>query len=239
MARPVLIDAVKGHDRLLALAEANRLLILAAIDELDDQGSDSERVGRSQSKRSARKAKQDTKTAKQLKDMPETAQKLADGEITAEHAAAAADAAERVSPEAADELADKAASMPADRFAKTPREWANAHEKQQAKADRHTRQRRRRSVRFWKAGDGMVHLRAELDDITGADVLAALRGRSMGCGELTAAATAPLTTNAHTNNVPLTRSPSWSPSSRLRGSENLTRGTWCISSTNSTPGRPA
>ena len=180
LSRPELMDALEGHDKVIAMAEANRLLILAAIDNLGDDGADSERVGRSKSRRSSPKAKQDSKTANQLKDMPETAQKLADGEITTEHAAAAADAAERVSPEAADELAEMASKMPADRFAKKSREWANEREAKKAKDERHKRQRRRRSVRFWKAGDGMVHLRAELDAVAGADVLAALREKIDG-----------------------------------------------------------
>ena len=177
LSRPELTDALEAHDRVIALAEANRLSILATIDDLGDQGADSEQIGRSRSRRSSRKAKQDAKTATALKDMPATAEKLAEGEITTEHAASCADAAERTSPEAADELAEMASSMPADRFAKKSREWASERERREAKEARHRRQRRKRSVRFWNAGDGMVRVHAELDAITGADVVAALRER--------------------------------------------------------------
>jgi hypothetical protein len=67
--------------------------------------------------------------------------------------------------------------MPADRFAKTSREWTNRHEAKQAAEARHLRQRRARSARYWTAGDGMVHLHAELDPVTGASVVASLRQR--------------------------------------------------------------
>ena len=177
LSRPELIDALDAHDHLIARAEANRLSILAAIDNLGDRGADSEQIGRSRSRRSFRKAKQDTRTAAALKEMPATAQQLADGTITTEYAASCADAAERTSPAEADTLALMASSMPADRFAKKSREWANTREQQAAKEDRYRRQRRKRSMRHWTAGDGMVHIHAELDPVTGADVITALRER--------------------------------------------------------------
>lgn len=77
LSRPELADALDAHDKIIALAEANRLLVLAAIDGLDDNGSDAERMGRNQSRRSSRKSKKDAKTASALKDMPTVAQKLA------------------------------------------------------------------------------------------------------------------------------------------------------------------
>ncbi|MEM9518719.1 MAG: DUF222 domain-containing protein [Actinomycetota bacterium] len=176
-SRPELADALDAHDKVIARAEANRLRILSTIDALGDNGADSERMGRNRSRRSAKTSKRDARTAAALCDMPDVAQMLAEGEITTEHAAAAADAAARTSPKAADELATMASSMPADLFAKKSREWANGREEDRKKEDRLRRQRRKRSVRFWEAGDGMVHLHAELDPQTGAEVVAALRER--------------------------------------------------------------
>lgn len=177
LSRPELADALAEHDRLIAAAEANRLAILAAIDALGDRGADAATMGRSVSRRSERKAKQDAKVAAALPEMPAVARQLADGRITTEHAALCAVAAERTSTEQADELASMAAAMPADRFAKKSREWANVREAQEAIDARHRRQRRSRSARHWTAGDGMVHVHAELDPVTGASVVASLRER--------------------------------------------------------------
>jgi hypothetical protein len=177
LSRPELIDALDAYDRLISLAEANRLLILGAIDDLGDRGADGEQVGRSRSRRSARRAKQDAKTASALKEMPGVAQKLADGEITTEHAASCAAAAARTSTDEADELAEMAASMPADLFATNARKWATKREDRKQRDAAHRRQRRKRSMSTWSTDDGMVHFHAKLDSITGHDGLTALRER--------------------------------------------------------------
>lgn len=177
LSRPELADALAAHDRLIARAEANRLAILAAVDALGDDGADAATMGRTVSHRSERAAKQDARVAAALPEMPTVGEALAAGRITTEHASLCAAAAERTSSKQADELTPLAEAMPADRFAKTSREWTNRHEAKQAAEARHLRQRRARSARYWTAGDGMVHLHAELDPVTGASVLASLRQR--------------------------------------------------------------
>lgn len=178
MSRPELADALAAHDRLIARAEANRLAILATVDELGDRGADATTMGRSISRRSERRAKSDAKVAGVLVEMPRVAEKLAAGQITTEHATACADAAARLSPAEADELASMAAAMPADRFTKKSREWINKRESALAKEQRFRRQRRNRRAVTWSSKDGMLHLHAELDPLAGKAVVAALDERT-------------------------------------------------------------
>ena len=177
MSRPELADALDAHDKLIARAEANRLMILAAVDALGDRGADAATMGRSVSRRSERRAKSDAAAAGALIEMPQVADRLRRGEITTEHVSACADAASRLSPGEADELAGMTAAMPADRFAKKSREWVNRRESANAIEQRHRRQRRRREAATWTSGDGMVHLHAQFDPVTGGAVMAALAER--------------------------------------------------------------
>jgi len=177
LSRPELVDAIAALDRLIARAEERRLACLAAIDALGDRGADAATVGRSLSRRSDRRAKKDAEVAGRMAEMPAVAGKLASGEITTEHATACADAASRVTNEEADSLAEMAAAMPADLFSKKAREWAGRHESAAAADQRHRQQRRQREASHWTAGDGMVHLHAQFDPITGAAVVASLEER--------------------------------------------------------------
>ncbi|MDW3219304.1 MAG: DUF222 domain-containing protein [Acidimicrobiales bacterium] len=151
-------------------AAERRLAMLAAIDDLDDGGLSGEDTDRVKARRSKKKAKRNARTASKLKDMPKTRTALANGEITTEHADAAADAAERVSPEEADELADDAASRPADLFGRQARSWASARERESAKQDRAKRQRDAREASWWVDADGMWNLFAKLDPDTGREL---------------------------------------------------------------------
>ena len=178
LSRPELADALAAHDRVIARAEANRLAILAAVDALGDRGADAATMGRSVSRRSERRAKSDAKVAAVLGEMPAVAEKLETGEITSEHVALCADAAGRLSPGQADELASMAAAMPADRFAKKSREWISRRESALQIEQRHRRQRRKREATTWTSGDGMVHLHAQFDPVTGQSVIAALAERT-------------------------------------------------------------
>ena len=117
LARAALELLVAELSRVEAHAAERRLAATAAIDALDDGGLGGADVTRVKAKKSAKGSKKAAKTAAALRRMPKTRAKLARGEINEEHADAAADAADRVSPEAADELADRAATRPADLFA--------------------------------------------------------------------------------------------------------------------------
>ncbi len=167
----MLESAIEQLSRVESHAVERRLAFTAAIDDLGDGGLDAETVTRSRTKRSKQASKKAAKTAKALKKMPKTKAALANGEITEEHADAAADAAERVSPEEADEaLAADAARQPADRFAKQSRSWANAREREREKQARQQRRRAARVGRIWTNADGMVCLYGEFDPVTGAVV---------------------------------------------------------------------
>ncbi len=68
----------------------------------------------------------------------------------------------------------KAASLTDDQFARTARRWSRDHQSDQGEA-RHARLRQRRSVRIFDGDDGMKHLRACLDPVTGARMTNRLR----------------------------------------------------------------
>jgi hypothetical protein len=126
LTRPALETLLGELARVEAHAAERRLAVTAAIDALDDGGIGGADVNRVKARRSAKRSKQAARTATALQRMPKTRAALARGEINEEHADAAADAAERVSPEAADSLVDDAASRPADLFAKSARSWSSA-----------------------------------------------------------------------------------------------------------------
>jgi len=171
LSRPRLESAIEELSRVESHAAERRLAFTAAIDDLDDGGLNAETVTRSRTKRSKRASEKAAKTAKALRNMPKTKAALADGRITEEHADAAADAAERVSPaEADDALAADAALQPADRFAKQSRSWANAREREEEIEARQQRRWVARVARTWTNADGMLCLYGEFDPVAGAAV---------------------------------------------------------------------
>lgn len=174
VARAALENLVAELSRLESHAAERRLAATAAIDALDDGGLDGAGVTRVKARKSAKSAKKAAKTAAALEKMPKTRAKLAQGEINEEHADAAADAADRVSPEEADGLAEQAATRPADLFAKEARSWANARERDAQKAERAARLRAAREVTTWTDADGMWCLLAKFDPDTAHELRAAL-----------------------------------------------------------------
>lgn len=154
---------------------AKELACLAALERLDDEGPDAATVRRNRTKCSKKAAKRAAKTAKQADKMPKTSAALAKGEITPEHADAAADAAERVSPEEADdELVGNAKARPADLFGRDAREWANRKERRATQEDRYARQRRNRSGAIFDGDDDMAVMHSQWDPITGVSIKAAV-----------------------------------------------------------------
>ena len=63
-------------------------------------------------------------------------------------------------------LVSRAESMSEDQFAREARRWTAQHQPDRGEAD-YNRKRERRSVRIWDGDDGMTHLKAELDPVTG------------------------------------------------------------------------
>ena len=175
LARPALESLLGELARVEAHAAERRLAVTAAIDGLDDGGIGGADVTRVKARRSAKSARKAARTAHALQKMPQTRAALARGEINEEHADAAADAADRVSPEAADSLVDGATSRPADLFAKGARSWASAREREDDKASRQERLRAARELSTWTDHDGMWCLLAKFDPATGQELAKALQ----------------------------------------------------------------
>ena len=151
---------------------ARKAKLLAAISRLSSSG-DAQQLVVGELLVSKREAKKEVETANQLESLPKTAEALASGDITAGHAKLIA----RTSSEGKiieGELVDKAKTQQFDDFVKTVRK----HQNQQAdKAGESVldRQRKKRFAQAFESPDtGMLVLRAEFDQITGARVMTAL-----------------------------------------------------------------
>ena len=170
-SRKELESTIRELTRLESRIVERRLAFTAAIDDLGDGGPDGAGVTRAVGKRSKRASSRAAKSAQALRKMPVTRQALAEGRINEEHADAAAEAAERTSPEAADaELPVLAEQIPADLFAKRARSWAGARERDAQRQSRHERQRMLREAKRWTDAEGMRWYLLGFDADTGAQV---------------------------------------------------------------------
>lgn len=166
--------ALERCGRVTSFVTAKKLAALAALAELVDEGPAPADANRAKTRESSQASKRAAATANQLVSMPALQEALENGEISPEHADAAADAAQRVSPEAADgALAKLAVQLPADRFAKKAREWAGENEDEAAAETCQQRAHRERDGRVWRKKDGRIGIFAELDPVAGNPVLAA------------------------------------------------------------------
>ena len=136
-----------------------------------------EEMLRRDQKRSRRGARKAVQTAAQLEWAPGVAEKLASGAITPEAAGLILDAGGEVS---VDErvLLEAAAEEPEDQFRRTLKDHINQRTSEEELERRRQRQRRRRRASISEQGDGMFHLFAQLDPLTGARVQAALVAKS-------------------------------------------------------------
>ena len=110
-------------------------------------------------------------TARGLRSMPDVLDAVEGGEISFANAGRLVDACQRTSSEevAADtELLEMAVALPVEVFAKEAGRWAAARQHDDDAERRYRRQRSRRRLSLWDSEDGMVHLRGELDPLTGA-----------------------------------------------------------------------
>ena len=151
---------------------ARKAKLLAELARRSSSG-DAQQVVTSELLISRREAKKEVETAKQLESLPQTSGALASGDITAGHAKLIA----RTSSEGKiveAELVDKAKTEAFDDFVKTVRK----HQNQQAdKAGESVleRQRKKRYAQVFESPEnGMLVLRAEFDQITGARIMTAL-----------------------------------------------------------------
>ncbi len=111
-------------------------------------------------------------TARSLQEMPAVRDAVESGVISVTNAKALARASARTSAEQVDgdaELLEKAAAMSPERFTKEAGRWAIKRQDDGGESE-YRRHRAARRLSFWDGDDGMVHLRGELDPVTGAKV---------------------------------------------------------------------
>ena len=154
---------------------ARKAKLLAELARRSSSG-DAQQVVTSELLISKREAKKEVETAKQLESLPQTSGALASGDITAGHAKLIA----RTSSEGKiveGELVDKAKTEGFDDFAKTVRRHQN-EQAEKAGVSVLERQRKKRFAQAFESPDnGMLVLRAEFDQITGARVMTALSAK--------------------------------------------------------------
>ena len=136
-----------------------------------------EEILRRDQKRSRRGARKAVKTAAQLEWAPKVAGKLADGAITPEAAGLILDA-DADTPVDQRALLAAAEEEPDDVFRRTLKDHVNERTTEQELEARRAAQRRRRRASISEQPDGMFHLFAQFDPLTGARVQAALVAKS-------------------------------------------------------------
>ena len=112
------------------------------------------------------------KTVEKLQGMSAVRDALESGEISVANAKTLAATSDKTSAgqvEQDAELLAKAADLTPERFAQEAGRWVAKRQTDDGEA-LYRRQRARRRLTFWDGDDGMVHLRGELDPVTGAKV---------------------------------------------------------------------
>ena len=167
-ARRVLSES-KAFAAQVAVLQADAAALVAAGEQHGDGGAGvlAQAVGLSR-----RDAAGQVKTVGQLQSMPGVRDALTDGEIPLANARTLARASEKTSAaqvEQDEDLLEQAASLSPDQFAGKAGRWIAQRQADGGESE-YRRQRARRRLSFWNDDDGMVHLRGELDPVTGAKV---------------------------------------------------------------------
>ena len=121
---------------------------------------------------SRRDAAGQVQTAQSLQSMPAVRDAVQAGQISVANAKTLVRASGKTSASQVDgdaELLAKAAEMSVEQFAKEAGRWAVKRQEDGGEGE-YRRQRARRRLSVWDGDDGMVHLRGELDPVTGAKV---------------------------------------------------------------------
>ena len=121
---------------------------------------------------SRRDAAGQVQTAQSLQSMPAVRDAVQAGQISVANAKTLARASCKTSASQVDgdaELLDKATEMSPEQFAKEAGRWAVKRQDDGGEGE-YRRQRAWRRLSIWDGDDGMVHLRGELDPVTGAKV---------------------------------------------------------------------
>ena len=121
---------------------------------------------------SRREAAGQVQTAQRLQSMPAVRDAVQAGRISVANAKTLARASGKTSAAQVDgdaELLEKAAEMSVEQFAREAGRWAVKRHDDGGEGE-YRRQRACRRLSIWDGDDGMVHLRGELDPVTGAKV---------------------------------------------------------------------
>ena len=151
----------------LAVLQADAAAVVAARERHGDSGAG---VLARTAGLSKRDAAAQAKTAERLQSMPAVREAVESGEISVANAQALAKACERTSAGEVERdalLLEKAAELWPEQFAREAGRWV-AQQQHDDGEDQYRRQRALRRLSIWDGEDGMVHLRGELDPVTGA-----------------------------------------------------------------------
>ena len=165
----VLLGECKTFGGQLAVLQADTAAGVAVRERHGDSGAGilAQAVGLSR-----RDAAGQVKVAKQLQSLPSIRDAVERGDIPIANAKVLTGACERTSTEQVEgdsELLKKAAVLSPEQMAREAGRWAAQRRPDDAEGV-YRRQRARRRLSFWDGDDGMVHLRGELDPVTGAKV---------------------------------------------------------------------
>ena len=167
-ARAVL-EASKAFGAQVAVLQADAAALVAARDRHGDGGVGVLAQAAGLSKRDA--ASQ-VKTVEKLESLPSVRDALEAGEISVANAKTLATTCEKTSAEQVEQDGDllaQAAVLSPEQFSREAGRWAAKRQVDDGE-ELYRRQRARRRLSFWDGDDGMVHLRGELDPVTGAKV---------------------------------------------------------------------
>ena len=165
----VLLGECKTFGGQLAVLQADTAAGVAGRERHGDSGVGvlAQAVGLSR-----RDAAGQVKVAKQLESLPSVRDAVESGDISIANAKVLTGTSERTSAEQVEqdsELLRKAAVLSPEQMAREAGRWAVQRRPDDAE-NVYRRQRARRRLSFWDGDDGMVHLRGELDPVTGAKV---------------------------------------------------------------------
>ena len=165
----VLLEESKAFGAQVAVLQADAAALVATRDRHGDGGVGVLAQAAGLSKRDA--ASQ-VKTVGRLQEMPAVRDALESGEISVANARTLVTTCEKTSAEQVEhdgDLLAQAAVLSPEQFTREASRWAARRQSDDGE-ERYRRQRARRRLNFWDGDDGMVHLRGELDPVTGAKV---------------------------------------------------------------------
>ena len=167
-ARRVLAES-KAFAAQVAVLQADAAAVVAASERHGDSGVG---VLAQVAGLSKRDAASQVKTAEKLQEMPAVREAVQNGEISLANARMLAEASKKTSVEQVQQdsgLLEKAAELSPERFAGEAGRWAASRQEDGGESE-YRRQRARRRLSIWDGDDGMMHVRGELDPVTGAKI---------------------------------------------------------------------